>query len=162
MLLKKIKKLTCGLLCMTMLLPTVQIGATSATRTDSCPQLSATIRSDVWIQSFADSDGTGLFQVTAAYNSTNSNYKKPEWVKTAWSFSAVGIGASISYSGVGGSVSGSGTTNSSGGYWKNSNGATSAWYKGRVGATGLTLYVGISNTASAYKAGVPCSTTAKV
>lgn len=159
---KLVKKITCGLLCATAMLPAVQVGATSATRTDNCKQLSATIRSDVWIQSRADSDGTGLFQVTAAYSSTNNNYKKPEWVKTAWSFSSVGIGASISYSGIGGSVSGNGSTNSSGGYWINSNGATTAWYKGRVGATGLTLYVGISNTASAFKAGVPCSTTAKV
>ncbi|MCT4687323.1 hypothetical protein [Vallitalea sp.] len=134
--------------------------ATSNSRTDSIPQLYGTIRSDVWIQAYADSDGTGLFQVTADYDS--SIYTRPSWIKTKWDFYAIGISASINFKAGSGSISGYGYTNSSGGYWKNTNGASTAWYRGRVGANGLTIYVGCENTASGYAAGVPFSTTARV
>lgn len=140
----------------------ISAGATSASRTATNNSLSATIRSDVWIQTIADWDGTGEFQVTAAYSSTNSSYAKPEWVKTSWSFYAVGIAAGVSYAGISGSVNGYGYTSSSSGYWINSNGAKTAWWRGRVGGTGLAFYVGCSNTASAFKSGVSISTTAKV
>ncbi|QUI22892.1 hypothetical protein HZI73_11605 [Vallitalea pronyensis] len=134
--------------------------ARSATRTDNIPQLNGTIRSDVWIQSFADSDGTGQFQVTADYNS--SSYPSPTWIKTEWDFYVIGISASITFKAGSGSISGSGYTSTSGGYWKNSNGASMAWYRGRVGANGFTIYVGCENTASGFAAGVPFSTTARV
>lgn len=140
----------------------ISANATSASRSASNSSLGATIRSDVWIQTLSDWDGTGEFQVTAAYSSSKSQFAKPDWVKTAWDFYAVGIMAGVSYQGISGSVSGSGSTSTSSGYWINSNGAKTAWWRGRVGGTGLALYVGCSNTASAYKAGVPISTTAKV
>ncbi|WP_425448012.1 hypothetical protein [Dethiothermospora halolimnae] len=134
--------------------------ARSDSRTDNIPQLNGTIRSDVWIQSFADSDGTGQFQVTADYSS--SSHPRPSWIKTEWDFYAIGISASINFKAGSGSISGSGYTSTSGGYWKNSNGASTAWYRGRVGANGLTVYVGCENTASGFAAGVPFSTTARV
>ncbi|EOD00244.1 hypothetical protein [Caldisalinibacter kiritimatiensis] len=134
--------------------------ATSDTRTDDIPQLNGTIRSDVWIQTIADPDGTGEFQVTADYDS--STYPSPSWIKTEWDFYVIGISASIDFKPGSGSIEGSGYTSTSGGYWKNSNGASMAWYRGRVGANGLTIYVGCENTASGYAAGVPFSTTARV
>jgi len=124
--------------------------------------LSATITSNAWIQTISDWDGTGEFQVSAVYKSTDSGYAKPAWIKTAWDFYAIGIGADVTYKAVGGSVSGHGTTSTSSGYWINSNGAKTAWWRGRVGGTGFCLYVGLYNTASAYRSGVTLSTTAKI
>lgn len=140
----------------------IPANATSSSRSESNKSIGATIRSDVWIQTISDWDGTGNFQVTAAYSSTISAYSSPNWIKTSWDFYAYGISAGVSYKGISGSISGYGYTSSSSGYWKNSNGANTAWWRGRVGGTGLCFYVGVYNTASAYKSGVTLSTTAKV
>ncbi len=152
------------IICLTLLLCFPLFGesslATSASRTDNIPQLNGTIRSDVWIQTIADADGTGEFQVTADYDSPT--YPSPSWIKTEWDFYVIGISASIKFKAGSGSIAGSGYTSSSSGYWINSNGASTAWYRGRVGANGLTIYVGCENTASGYAAGVPFSTTARV
>ena len=158
------RKIVAILLVVVSILATTAIsaGATSASRSASNSSLGATIRSDVWIQTFADRDGTGEFQVTAAYSSTKSAYATPQWVKTAWDFYAIGISAGVSYKKVSASVSGSGYTSTSAGSWTNSNGSKTAWWKGRVGGTGLWIYVGLYNTASAFKSGVTLSTTAKV
>ncbi|CDZ23166.1 putative secreted protein [[Clostridium] cellulosi] len=157
------KKFLASVLTLTMLsLSTVAltVSAHSSSKTDKIPQLKGSITSNVWIQTISDLDGTGLFQVSAEYKS--SSYPKPKWIKTAWDFNPIGIGVSVSYSRVSASASGSGYTKTSSGYWINSNGANTAWYRGRVGATGLCFYVGCENTASGFAAGVPFSTTAKV
>ena len=75
--------------------------------------MGATIRSDVWIQTLSDWNGTGEFQVTGAYNSTKSAYLTPEWVKTSWDLYAIGIAVGVSYNKVSALVSGSGTTSTS-------------------------------------------------
>lgn len=161
---KKIRKrIICVVMCFVMILgSTMNACATSNSKSASNKSLSATITSNVWIQTISDWDGTGEFQVSAVYSSTNSTYAKPQWIKTSWSFYAIGISAGVSYKSVSASVSGSGYTSTSSGYWKNSNGAKTAWWRGRVGGTGFCIYVGLENTASAYKAGVTLSTTAKV
>ncbi len=157
------KRILCLLMSLVMVVGVpMSASATSSSRSTTNSSLSATLRSDAWIQALSDWDGTGEFQVTAAYSSTNSNYSKPSWVKTSWDFYATGIGAGVSYKAVSASVEGYGTTSTSSGSWTNSNGAKTAWWRGRVGGTGLCLYVGLYNTASAYKAGVTMSTTAKV
>lgn len=160
---KRGKQIIVGLMTVCMLMTSaVPVMASSNSSTASNSSLKATIRSDAWIQTIADLSGGGEFQVTAAYSSTNSSYAKPEWVKTAWSFYAIGISAGVSYNGVSMSASGSGASSTSSGYWINSNGAKTAWYRGKVYATGLAVYVGLTNTASAFKAGVPISTTTKI
>lgn len=137
--------------------------ATSGSQSTTNSSLSATLTSNAWIQTISDLDGTGEFQVSAVYSSTNSAYKNPDWIKTAWDFYAIGIGVSIKFTeSVSSSVGGSGYTSTSSGYWINSNGANTAWWRGRVGVTGLALYIGLYNTASAYKAGVTMSTTVKI
>lgn len=140
---------------------TVNASAHSATRTDKVPQLNATIRSDAYIQTISDRDRSGVFQVTAAYHSASSAYARPKWIKTAWQFNPTGINAGVTVGKSSASVGGYGST-SPGGYWKNSNGATTAWYRGRVGTTGLCIYLGLSNTASGFKSGVPFSTQCSV
>lgn len=140
----------------------VPVNASSSSQSGKNSSLGATIRSDVWIQSVSNWNGTGEFQITGAYSSTKSAYATPEWVKTSWDFYAMGISAGVSYKGISASASGSGATSTSSGYWKNSNGAKTAWWRGRVGGTGLCIYVGLYNTASAFKSGVAISTTAKV
>lgn len=161
---KKVKRILAVVLVVVLVVTfmATPASAKSSSRSFSNSTLKATIRSDVWIQTFSDWDGTGEFQVTAAYNSTAKNYKTPSWVKTAWDFYTIGIGAGVSYKRISASVTGSGYTSTSSGYWKNSNGAKTAWWRGRVGGTGFCLYVGLYNTASAYKSGVAISTTAKV
>lgn len=157
------KKLLCVVLAAVMILNmSVIVGATSDSKSTTSKSLGATLRSDAWIQTISDWDGTGEFQVTAAYSSSIDKYKKPDWIKTAWDFYAIGISAGVEYKKVSASVEGYGYTSTSSGYWKNSNGAKTAWWRGRVGGTGLCLYVGLYNTASAYKAGVTMSTTAKI
>ena len=157
------KKVLCLVMSIIVVLSsTISVGATSSSRTAKNKSLSATITSNAWIQTISDWDGTGEFQVSAVYKSTNSKYAKPAWVKTAWDFYAIGICAGVSYKAVSVSVEGYGATKSSSGYWKNSNGAKTAWWRGRVGGTGFCLYVGLYNTASAYKSGVALSTTAKI
>lgn len=160
----KIQKTVASLLSAAILTTSLVVpaSATSASKSASNKSLGATIRSDAWIQTISDWDGTGEFQVTAAYSSKKKAYKKPSWVKTSWDFYAQGISAGVSYKKVSASVSGYGSTSTSSGYWKNSNGAKTAWWRGRVGGTGLCFYVGLYNTASAFKAGVPLSTTAKI
>lgn len=157
------KKILCLAICFVMVFGSVMsASATSASKSAKNSSLSATITANAWIQTISDWDGTGEFQVSAAYSSTNSSYRKPSWIKTAWDFYAVGICAGVSYKAVSASVEGYGYTSTSSGYWKNSNGAKTAWWRGRVGGTGLCFYVGLYNTASAYKAGVTLSTTAKI
>ena len=118
----------------------VNASAHSATRTDKVPQLNATIRSDAYIQTISDWDRSGVFQVTAAYHSASSAYARPKWIKTAWQFNPTGINAGVTVGKSSASVGGYGST-SPGEYWKSSNGATTAWYRGRVGTTGFCIYL---------------------
>lgn len=112
--------------------------ATSSSKSTSAPN--GTLTSNFWIQTFA-SGNSGDFQVSAVYNGTAS-LKSPNYIKTAWDFYALGISASVSIKGFGGSVGGAGVSSTSSGYWINSNGAKTAWYRGNVVAHGLWFYVG--------------------
>lgn len=149
------------LLCGIIVLASIPTYASSNTKTTKNSALSATLKSNCWIQTLSDLNGGGDFQVSAEYNSTNANFRNPEWIKTEWNFYSYGLGVGISVSGISGSIGGNGTSGSSG-HWINSNGARSASFRGRVYATGLSIYVGLTNTATAFKAGVPLSVTAKI
>lgn len=113
--------------------------ATSASNTTRNSRLSATVTSNAWIQTISNWDGMGEFQVSAVYSSTNSTYSKPQWIKTTWDFYAIGVCAGVSCKAIEASLEGYGTTNSSSGYWKNSNGAKTAWWRGRVGGTIINI-----------------------
>lgn len=149
------------IMCGTILASTLTASAKSSSRTDYSSALSASITSNCWIQTFSDLDGGGDFQVSAEYRSNNSEFSNPEWIQTKWSFYSVGIGAGVSISGGSGSIGGYGSSSNSG-YWRNSNGARTASWRGRVYATGLSLYTGVTNEATAFKAGVTLSTTSKL
>lgn len=156
---KRLIRLISGTVCAMSLFATTPAFAKSATRSTSAP--GGTLTSNFWIQSMADSSSTGSYQVSAVYNGTAS-LKGSNYIKTAWDFYATGISAGVSAGGGTGSVSGSGASGTSGGSWKNNNGATTAWYKGTVRATGLAIYVGGNNTASMFALGVPASVTTGV
>ena len=160
-----LKKSICGVLALSTLTTctSLKTSASSSSKTDRVPALSATITSDVWRQTWLDSDGSGEFQVTSKYNSTDPQFESPEWIKASWGFWSVGLGAGVSFAGVASvSAGGHGATTSSSGTWINDNGAKLACYRGRFASTGMCLYVGVSNTASGFKSGVAFSTTAKV
>lgn len=85
---------------------------------------------------------TSVYATSASNTTRNSTYSKPQWIKTTWDFYAIGVCAGVSCKAIEASFEGYGTTNSSSGYWKNSNGAKTAWWRGRVGGTGFCMYVG--------------------
>ncbi|MEK0292219.1 hypothetical protein P5F77_17425 [Caldifermentibacillus hisashii] len=159
--LKFSKKLLVSLLAAVLIASTLfsaGVSATSSSKSTKAP--GGTLTSNFWIQTFA-SGNSGDYQVSAVYNGSAS-LKSPNYIKTAWSFYAQGINASVSINGFGGSAGGGGVSSTSSGYWQNSNGAKTAWYRGNVVANGLWFYVGGSNTASMFALGVPASVTAGV
>ncbi len=137
------------------------IYAGSSSRTISNDSLSATLTANGWVQTLFDLDNSGEFQVSAVYKSTNSEFANPEWIKVSWDFRAYGIKASVKYKCVTVSAEGMGSDAGSGGYWINSNGARTAWYRGRVNAYGLCFGIGMTTTATCFKAGVIMSTSVR-
>lgn len=125
----------------------------ASTDSASVSAFNGNLTSNVWIQSIADVNGTGDFQVSAYYSGTDPY--NADWISTSWSFYS--IGGSVSWNGAG--ISGSGT--STGSSWTNYN-AYSASFRGRVAGNGLALYVGCNNTATMFARGVTYSTLAKV
>lgn len=136
-------------------LSSTNVFATSASR--SVTAFNGKLTSNVWIQSIADMDGTGEFQVSAYYSGTNPS--RANWIRTAWQFYVTGIGAGVSFSGISANISGSGSSPS--GSWTNYNNYTAS-FRGRAAATGLAIYVGLTNTATMYALGKTYSTLAKV
>ncbi|WP_160670020.1 hypothetical protein [Clostridium sp. C8-1-8] len=129
------------------------VPAFATSNSQSVSAFNGKLTSNVWIQSIADVNGTGDFQVSAHYSGTNPY--NADWIKTSWNFYS--IGGSVSWNGAG--ISGDGT--STGSSWTNYN-SSDASFRGRVAGNGLCLYVGCNNTATMFARGVTYSTLAKV
>ena len=130
------------------------VSAYSDTNTEKIPQLSGnSIQSNVWMTS-KNSFHKQSWEVSAKFLGTNPSYA--DWVKTAWTFKANGLGVSI-----GGVSGGTASGNTLTGTWTNTN----AWisdYGGSYNISGLPITGSGNNTASFLAKGVKRSATASI
>ncbi|MGD6818783.1 hypothetical protein [Metabacillus sp. 84] len=128
--------------------------AYSDSTTEPIPQLSGnSIQSNAWMSNTAFYQKQS-YQVSAKFLGTNP--PNADWVKTAWTIKANGLGVSI------GGISG-GTSNGSTltGTWTNSN----TWisdYAGSYSISGVPISGGTDNTASFLAKGVKRSASASI
>ncbi|MFJ6413846.1 hypothetical protein CHI12_11155 [Terribacillus saccharophilus] len=111
------------------------------------------IQSNVW-HGTASFFNTQSYQVSAKFLGTNPGYA--DWVKTAWTINANGLGVSI-----GGISGGTASGNTLSGTWTN----WDAWisdYSGTYNISGVPISGSANNTASVFVDGTKAASTASI